>query len=108
MTEQLVFCKLRFHTPESAPDVQFCLQISSDFSWKVYFCGKELQRVCSILHEAPLRLTATDNVAGIIDRVDKSRPCLGNPDEKYMALLPSRKGMFRDHTGMCKACLLIQ
>ena len=72
MTEQLVFCKLRFHIPESAPDVQFCLQISSDFSWKVYFCGKELQQVCSILHEAPLRLTATDNVAGIIDRVDKS------------------------------------
>ena len=106
MIDQLLFCKLQFHTPESAPDVQFCLQISSDFSWKVFFCGKELQRECSILQDARLHLTAADNVVCVIDRVSNSRPCLGNSDETYMALLPSRKGVFHDHTGMCKCAYM--
>ncbi len=105
MTEQLVFCKLRFQSPGSAPDVQCCLQISRDFSWKAYFCGKELQRQCTILQDTPHSLTAGDDVASVVGSVNSSKPCLGNPDDKYMALLPSRKGVFQDPTGAYTMCM---
>lgn len=38
--EQLAVCKLRL---QSTPDIEFCLMVSNDFSWKAHFCGKELQ-----------------------------------------------------------------
>ena len=40
-------------------------------------------------------LAAAESVAGIIDCVNNSRPCMGNPDGKYMALLPPRKACFK-------------
>ena len=52
-TKKLLFCKLHFQSPESAPDVEFCLQISRDFSWKASYCGKELQHECIILEDTP-------------------------------------------------------
>lgn len=100
-TEKLLFCKLHFQSPESPPDVEFCLQISSDFSWKASYCGKELQRECIILEDTPLRLTTGDDVASVVDCMNNSKPCEGNPDDRFMALLPSRKGVFRDSTGTC-------
>lgn len=106
--EQLTVYKLRFQSPWSAPDVEFCLQISNDFSWKAYFCGKELQLEWTILKDTPHCLTAAQDVASVADSMNSSRPCQGSHDERFMALLASRKGVLRDTTGiMCKMCLYI-
>ena len=50
-TEKLLFCKLLFQSPESAPDVEFWLQISGDLSWKASYFGKELQHEFIILED---------------------------------------------------------
>ena len=101
-TEKLVFCKLHFQSPESTPDVEFSLQISGDFFWKAAYCGKELQHECIILGDSPHTLNTAQDVVSVIDKMNSSEPCQGNPDDRFMALLPSRKGVFRDPTGTCK------
>ena len=101
-TEKLVFCKLHFQSQDSTPDVEFCLQISSDFFWKASYCGKELQHECIIREDTPQTLSTCAEVLHVIDRMNSSKPCQGNPDDRFMALLPSRKGVFRDPTGKCE------
>lgn len=97
--KQLNLCKMRLRS-ESAAEVEFCLKILSDLSWKLYLFGKEVPPDSSILEVVPPSLTTGDSVARLLRCISSARPCLGSSDDKFMALLPSRKGLFRDPTGM--------
>ena len=79
-----MFYKLHVQSPTSAPGVEFCLQISNDLSWRDLYHGKDLQR------EWLIQETADNDVASVIN-INSSKPCQGNLDDKFMALLPSRK-----------------
>ena len=60
MTEQLTVCKLHFPSPQSAPDIEFCLLgFQMTFPGKHTFVhGKELQHEWTILEDTPHTLTA--------------------------------------------------
>ena len=36
----------------------------------------------------------------LLDSVDSSKSCIGNSDQKFAVLLASRKGIFKDPTGL--------
>ena len=99
-TTELLFCKLSVKSQGSAPDVRLSLQISDDFSWKAFFCGRQLSRECTILKTFSFNLTSAERVKKVFQALDSSRPCQGNPDDRFMALLPSRKGVLNDYSGM--------
>ena len=44
-------------------------------------------------------LTSLWSLLDNIDNIDKSRPCIGNPDDKFMLIKDHRKGKFVDHSG---------
>ena len=97
---ELLFCKLDVKSHGSAPDVCFSLQISNDFSWKAFFHGKKLSHESAVLKTLSFKLTNAEHVKKILQGLDSSRPCQGNPDDRFMALLHSRKGVLKDHSGM--------
>ena len=69
--------------------------MESFLSWK-----KQLSHESAILKTLPFKLTYAEGVRKVLQALDSSRPCQGNPDNRFMALLPSRKGVLNDHSGM--------
>ena len=97
---ELIFCKLGVKSQGSAPSVLLSLNISNDFTWKAFFHGKELSAESALLRSFSSRLDCAGLVKQILHTLDSSRQCHGNPDGRFMALLPSRKGVLHDHSGM--------
>ena len=88
-TEKLVFCKLLFQSPESTPDVEFCLQFSSDFFRKASYCGKDRAtgqstNVPPSKVPTPHMLNTGQDVVRAIDRMNSSKPGQGNPDDRFI------------------------
>ena len=86
---KLVFCKLLFQSPESTPDVEFCLQFSSDFFRKASYCGKDRAtgqstNVSSSKVPTPHMLNTGQDVVRAIDRMNSSKPGQGNPDDRFL------------------------
>ena len=99
--DQLVYYKLHLVRSDAAPEIEFSLQIESDFSWKLHYCGLEvLTENCSLLANLPPLLSCASLVEKFFTLLSSSRPCVGNSDERFLALLSHRDGGFRDCTSM--------
>lgn len=98
---EVALCKLGSRSSRVGAEVAFSLTIQADFTWRVHLRGQEVSHTtCTLFADTPLVLTTTSDVHRLLESIDNSRVCEGNPDECYTALLPSRKGVFMDLTGM--------
>lgn len=80
----------------------FSLRISSDFSWTLLLLGQSIEpTTCQMLMQLPEVLCTVKNVKAVIRALDGSSICIGNNDGKFLDLLKSRKGTFKDQHGSC-------
>ena len=80
-SKALVFCKLHVfqQVPGCSPIVYFCLKVFPDFSWKAFFCGKDLNPDCAILEDTPTQLTNARSVGNLLSYIDRAKPCQRTP-----------------------------
>ncbi len=54
-TKHLIFWKL--NSSSQAPVIYLSLKVFPDFTWKAFFCGKEVVPSCRIFEDVPTKLT---------------------------------------------------
>ena len=55
---------------------------------------------CGVLNASPQLLVSADLVAQLIHQLESCSMCPGNPDEKFLTLASTKKGVFLSHYGM--------
>ena len=95
---QFVLCKLGTQSSNTSMNVLFSLKIGNNFSWMLYYLGESTDK-SSLFASSPHVLTTVSQVEEILKKVDSSKTCIGNPDEKFAVLAASRNGVFTDATG---------
>ena len=79
----------------SGRSVAMSLTIHEDFTWLLLIKGK---LVTAIVESAPVYLNTYSNVKSLLLYLSKSKKCVGNGNEKFMAF--EKKGKFMDETGI--------
>lgn len=98
--ERLMFCKLATDSSSSAPIVIMSLQVDCDFTWNAFLHGKKLNSLTTFVIKDMLKqLTNVQSLSLLLNTIINGKLCMGNPDESFKVLLPSRKGVFRDSVG---------
>ena len=93
---QFVLCKLRTQSSNTSMNV-FSLKIGHNFSWILHYLGESADK-SSLFASSPHALTTVSHVEDILKKVDSSKACIRNPDEKFAVLAASRNGVFADAT----------
>ena len=76
------------------------LQIDRDFTSNAFLYGKKLNSLTTLVFkDVPKQLTNIQSLSLLLHTIDGGKVCVGNPDESFTVLLPSRKGVFRDSVG---------
>ena len=88
-----------FEDSDRGPCVKLSLCIDSDFVWTLYVHGIALNSASPVMTSASPFLESVSQVASVLSFVDSCTICCGNPDEKYLPLVKSRKGKFVDVSG---------
>lgn len=81
-----------FQSSDKGPCVKLSLCISGDFGWTLYVHGVAVDSSSPIMASASPLLESVSQVASILSFVDSCTVCCGNPDDKYLPLVKSRKG----------------
>ena len=101
-TEQCIrLCRLQNLPLESQNPVAVhsCLVVQADGSWEVFTRYRRLTpSSCQLLSQFPDVLTPAE-LPSLVDVLDKSTVCRGNPDKEYTDEACSRKGVFKDVSG---------
>ena len=71
--------------------VTHSLTIHKDLTWEVFVLGHRVCGAGSCLCHIPCHLSA-DSLSNLLRLLEKSTICPGNPDERFVELLSSRKG----------------
>ena len=54
---------------------------------------------CTILQEAPNKLSSAQSVSNVMSILKRSKFCLGNPDAKFEDVVRVHQGSFKDMSG---------
>ena len=95
---QFVLCKLGTQSSNTSTNVLFSLKIGDNFSWMPHYLGESVGK-SSLFASSPHALTTVSHVEELLKKVDSSKACIGNPDEKFAVLAASRNGVFTNATG---------
>ena len=96
----LVYYKLEMAGVSVTPNVSFSLHIESSFSWQLYYCGVQVSpQLCSLLSDVSPSLCSASAVERLFTRLSSCKPCIGNPDQRFLTLRSLKDGVFRDITG---------
>lgn len=84
------------------------LQVYRDFTWSAYYHGKKLNPLTTpLIRDMPTKVTNVQCLSHLFNIIDRGKMCIGNPDESFKVLLPSRKGVFRDSLGMWYIIIMV-
>ena len=72
------------------------VEITGDLKYSVYVAGL---RVPKLLENAPLLVSDVSKLKLLLDIVNASKTCIGNPDTKFQTLVLSRSGKFLNRSG---------
>ncbi len=96
---QLDICRLDRRGPEL--QISFNLTVREDLSWVVSVCGQQVgTEGFTLLSDAPTTIMSVRETRMLLEKVDQSKICTGKPSERFLPLSVSRKGVFKDPTGM--------
>ena len=98
---KLSVCKLSSSTFQRAPTVFLLVTISADMSWSLKVHGRPCQvDVASTLFQfTPSKLCTVQHILRLVQLLNDSKVCVGNPDEKYVPLIVHHKGLLKDSSG---------
>ena len=104
-SEAVTLCHLCTHSSAATPFVDFTLKVIEDLTWSLYFFDQMIERdACDVLAGIPNSLVSPVDVVEVMDMVNNSDKCIGNPDLKFMPLLTRRNGVFMNHDGKYYHC----
>ncbi len=96
---QLTLCRFRCNSSQ-AMEVSFSVRVQEDFTWLLFCCGQQIHpERCQVLGGVPTYLSSMAAVTDLLRLVDGIQVCIGNPDERFLPVVTSRKGVFIDSTG---------
>ena len=99
-SEAVTLCHLHSHSSAATPFVDFTLKVIRDLTWSLYFFDQMIERdACDVLAGIPNSLVTPAYVVKVMDVVNNSDLCIGNPDVKFMPLLTRCKRVFMNHDG---------
>ena len=99
-TCRIVFCRIECQIGKSV-QISFCLQINHDFSWSVVLYQQQIEYSTStVLNRFSLNLNSAAELCQVIQALESSIICQGNPDEKFTLLYSYKKGIFKDQSVM--------
>lgn len=91
----MVFCKLEFTNPSTDNPPLKSLTVLPNYTWKVYVHGKCVDAdKCSVLKGLPGRITSPSAINRIILLLNSLHVCAGNPDDHFLQMADSRRGIF--------------
>lgn len=86
-------------------EVTRCITVESDFTWKVYAHGREIDpRSCSAINHISDKLDSM-SLQLLVDTVDRCTVCPGNCEHQFVSLLEERKGSIKSTNGSISAYL---
>ena len=85
-TRAVQFCRISIRL---TCHVSQCLSVSSDCTWKLIVHGQQVSH--SLLSSLPAKLTH-EQLQRLINTLESSSVCPGNPDEKFVELIKAKKG----------------
>ena len=81
-----------------------CLVINSDMQWSVHTTHRQFStHNCVLLSELPILLNSIDNVFKILERLDHTTFCAGNPDQDLVTLWYQQMFSLYGCSGNCVA-----
>jgi len=107
-TASLVLCKLQILPPLFSADLTLMLTVTPDCAWTLSVGRSQInQQQCQLLCGIAAKLCCVDEVVKLLTVLDGSKFCVGNPDAKFMQLIPRQKGSFRDQSGKSLSASLL-
>jgi hypothetical protein len=88
--QQLLYVMMEQST-DSEPVIVKSLSIKKNFSWQIHVRGKTPKLHSSVVASFPTLLTNISDVERLLQYIDQCRFCCGNPDDKFAALIESKK-----------------
>ena len=86
----LILCRMKVY-PQMYVVVELTLRIDSSSKWTLFFREHELSSpTCPLLIGLPLEITNAESVHLVVQRLDSSKVCAGNPEEQYVAVCQQR------------------
>ena len=93
-------CKLQIFPPLCSAHVTFMLTVTPDCTWTLCVGQSPInQQQCRFLNGIAAKLCSVNEVVKLLSALDDSKHCVGNPETKFMQLVPRQKGIFRDQSG---------
>ena len=99
-SEVVTLCDLHSHSSAATPFVDFTMKVIQDLTWSLYFFDQMIERdACDVLAGIPNSLVSPANVVKVMDVVNNSDLCIGNPDVTFMPLLTCCNWVFMNRDG---------
>ena len=89
MDTHIIFSKMVAH--EGSVGIESSIAVDKDLKWKVFIQGKEIKELPQSLEAVPSIISSISVLHKIMTILYSSTICEGNPDEKYLPLLSSKK-----------------
>ena len=84
----------------SCTGVCHMITVSPDGSWTLCVGGRQVgAQTSELLSGCPDKLLSAQDVVGVMSVIKGGRYCIGNPDDKFSALVERNGGNFRDKSG---------
>ena len=86
----LVLCRMKVHS-QMYVVVELTLRTDSSLKWTLFFREHKLSsHNCPLLNDLPLEFTNAESVHMMVQRLDSSKICAGNPEDQYIAVCQHR------------------
>lgn len=94
---RVTFCRV---IAAETDQISFSIRMADDFSWSLSLYGHTIPPdSCKLLKELPHLLTTAKLVKTVIQALEQSTICKGNPDQRFLDFALHRDGKFNDHSG---------
>ena len=86
----LILCRMKV-SPQMYVVVELTLRIDSSSKWTLFFREYELSLLtCPLLIGLPLEIKNAESVHLVVQRLDSSKVCAGNPEDQYVVVCQQR------------------
>lgn len=77
------------------------IEVAGDMTYNVFVSGMKVGNNISILENMPSIVSGVSDLKYLLEIVNASNPCIGNPDPKFESLVLSRSGKLLNRSGKC-------
>lgn len=96
----LLFCHFQCQLPLLNSKVAYSIQIDQHLNWTLTIFDKCVENAqCSELATFLSKLTNVDDVVALLQKTERGKLCIGNPDQQFICLTEQQGGVLLDQSG---------